>query len=185
MDKHTRPYKCHATGCEDLPGFTYPGGLTRHQGESHSEQGGSQPVFACPHDDCKRSSNGPGAKFTRKWNLEEHLRRVHKNAPPAMTDGSAQQYMAGPVQPPQAPSIPAETQGVAPPPASSTASGKRRREPSDEGDGFAAKANVFSEEVKRLRRIIDGKDAQLAEKDVEIKVLKDMLRTAYSSQRSD
>jgi hypothetical protein len=27
MDKHDRPYKCPAKGCEMSPSFTYPGGF--------------------------------------------------------------------------------------------------------------------------------------------------------------
>jgi hypothetical protein len=40
MDKHDRPYKCPADGCEKLPGFTYSGGLLRHQREVHNLHGG-------------------------------------------------------------------------------------------------------------------------------------------------
>jgi hypothetical protein len=37
MDKHERPYKCELTGCEQLQGFTYKGGLSRHQREVHND----------------------------------------------------------------------------------------------------------------------------------------------------
>jgi hypothetical protein len=39
MDKHDRPYKCPADGCEKLPGFTYSGGLLRHEREVHGKHG--------------------------------------------------------------------------------------------------------------------------------------------------
>lgn len=39
MDKHDRPYKCPAEGCEKLPGFTYSGGLLRHEREVHGKHG--------------------------------------------------------------------------------------------------------------------------------------------------
>ena len=39
MDKHDRPYKCAADGCEKLPGFTYSGGLLRHEREVHGKHG--------------------------------------------------------------------------------------------------------------------------------------------------
>jgi hypothetical protein len=39
MDKHDRPYKCPAEGCEKLPGFTYSGGLLRHEREVHNKHG--------------------------------------------------------------------------------------------------------------------------------------------------
>lgn len=76
MDKHTRPYVCGETGCEKIQGFTYSGGLHRHQREVHHQHGGPKASCLCPHHDCKRSVIGRG--FTRKENLVEHLRRVHR-----------------------------------------------------------------------------------------------------------
>jgi hypothetical protein len=77
MDKHERPYKCHRPGCEKLQGFTYSGGLLRHEREVHKLHGGTEKALYCPHRDCKRHS---GSGFTRKENLVEHLRRVHRRA---------------------------------------------------------------------------------------------------------
>lgn len=76
MDKHTRPYVCEEIGCEKIQGFTYSGGLHRHQREVHHKHGGPKASCLCPHHDCKRSVVGRG--FTRKENLVEHLRRVHR-----------------------------------------------------------------------------------------------------------
>ncbi|KAJ4362276.1 hypothetical protein N0V83_010369 [Neocucurbitaria cava] len=75
MDKHDRPYKCTVKGCEKLQGFTYSGGLLRHEREVHKMHGGTKKSLYCPFPDCKRSS---GAGFTRKENLAEHVRRVHR-----------------------------------------------------------------------------------------------------------
>ncbi len=75
MDKHDRPYKCVAQGCEKLQGFTYSGGLLRHEREVHKMHGGTKKSLFCPFADCKRSS---GSGFTRKENLAEHIRRVHR-----------------------------------------------------------------------------------------------------------
>ncbi|KAF1846885.1 uncharacterized protein K460DRAFT_278146 [Cucurbitaria berberidis CBS 394.84] len=75
MDKHDRPYKCLVKGCEKLQGFTYSGGLLRHEREVHKMHGGTKKSLFCPFADCKRSS---GAGFTRKENLAEHMRRVHR-----------------------------------------------------------------------------------------------------------
>ncbi|KAH8625194.1 hypothetical protein IG631_20659 [Alternaria alternata] len=75
MDKHDRPYKCNVKGCEKLQGFTYSGGLLRHEREVHKMHGGTKKSLFCPFHDCKRSS---GAGFTRKENLAEHVRRVHR-----------------------------------------------------------------------------------------------------------
>ena len=76
MDKHDRPYKCAVEGCEKLPGFTYSGGLLRHEREVHGKHGGPKNPLNCPHPNCKRY-NGKG--FSRLENLNEHLRRVHTN----------------------------------------------------------------------------------------------------------
>lgn len=74
MDKHDRPYKCPEEGCEKLPGFTYSGGLLRHEREVHHKHGGPKNSFLCPHANCKRAS---GKGFSRAENLNEHCRRVH------------------------------------------------------------------------------------------------------------
>ena len=77
MDKHDRPYVCEEPGCEKIQGFTYSGGLLRHQREVHRHHGGPKATFMCPYRDCKRST---GVGFSRKENLSEHLRRVHRGA---------------------------------------------------------------------------------------------------------
>lgn len=77
MDKHDRPYKCAETGCEKLQGFTYSGGLLRHQREVHKMHGGTKKPMYCPEPNCKRNA---GTGFTRKENLSEHIRRVHRRA---------------------------------------------------------------------------------------------------------
>lgn len=77
MDKHERPYVCTVRGCEKVQGFTYSGGLLRHEREVHGKHGGPKKAFNCPHENCKRSS---GKGFSRMENLQEHLRRVHTGA---------------------------------------------------------------------------------------------------------
>ncbi|KAK4546916.1 hypothetical protein LTR36_001648 [Oleoguttula mirabilis] len=76
MDKHDRPYRCPHPSCAKLQGFTYSGGLLRHEREVHNKHGGPKEQLMCPHDDCKRHV---GKGFTRKENLNEHIRRVHEN----------------------------------------------------------------------------------------------------------
>jgi hypothetical protein len=76
MDKHERPYRCAAEGCEKLPGFTYSGGLLRHEREVHGKHGGPKNTVNCPYANCKRHT---GKGFSRQENLNEHLRRVHTN----------------------------------------------------------------------------------------------------------
>lgn len=74
MDKHERPYKCKAVGCENIPGFTYSGGLLRHEREVHRKHGGPKNPLYCPHKNCKRHKD---SSFARLENLNEHLRRCH------------------------------------------------------------------------------------------------------------
>ncbi|GAW21545.1 hypothetical protein ANO14919_110680 [Xylariales sp. No.14919] len=74
MDKHERPYKCLAVGCENIPGFTYSGGLLRHEREVHRKHGGPKNPLYCPHKGCKRHKS---SSFARLENLNEHLRRCH------------------------------------------------------------------------------------------------------------
>ncbi|KAI0538849.1 hypothetical protein GGR58DRAFT_466962 [Xylaria digitata] len=74
MDKHERPYKCLAAGCENIPGFTYSGGLLRHEREVHRKHGGPKNPLYCPHTGCKRNKS---SSFARLENLNEHLRRCH------------------------------------------------------------------------------------------------------------
>lgn len=76
MDKHDRPYRCHHASCAKLQGFTYSGGLLRHEREVHGKHGGPKAQLMCPFEDCKRHS---GKGFTRKENLNEHIRRVHQS----------------------------------------------------------------------------------------------------------
>lgn len=83
MDKHERPYVCTAVGCEKVQGFTYSGGLLRHEREVHGKHGGPKKKLLCPHVNCKRSS---GKGFSRQENLSEHLRRVHTSAGPIQMD---------------------------------------------------------------------------------------------------
>lgn len=75
VDKHDRPYKCDDAACADLRGFTYSGGLLRHQREVHKRFGGPKATVFCPFSHCKRST---GNGFTRSENLKEHIRRVHR-----------------------------------------------------------------------------------------------------------
>ncbi len=97
MDKHDRPYKCAAEGCEKLPGFTYSGGLLRHEREVHGKHGGPKNSFNCPHVNCKRHT---GKGFSRLENLNEHLRRVHTqngvpNGAEVETDDAASDVATG------------------------------------------------------------------------------------------
>lgn len=124
MDKHERPYRCPAAGCENLPGFTYSGGLLRHEREVHGKHGGPKNTVNCPHPNCKRHT---GKGFSRQENLNEHLRRVH-------THGDGATPPADPV--------------ASPDDNESDKSGMKRKRPSSgQGDDFAE----LRDEIKRVR----------------------------------
>ncbi|KAI1389575.1 uncharacterized protein F4822DRAFT_205314 [Hypoxylon trugodes] len=91
MDKHDRPYKCAHPECQKLAGFTYSGGLSRHEREVHGQHGGPVNSIVCPHLSCKRHTHG----FTRMENLNEHLRRCHR--PNEERDGEDGSDPAGPL----------------------------------------------------------------------------------------
>lgn len=82
MDKHDRPYKCYEPGCDKVQGFTYSGGLSRHQREVHKNNDAKKPL-RCPYVYCNRST---GNGFTREGNLREHLRRRHMHTDTGPTD---------------------------------------------------------------------------------------------------
>lgn len=75
MDRHERPYKCDHPNCQNSQGFTYSGGLLRHQREVHRWHQTTKSRIFCPFPDCSRNSTGEG--FSRRENLEEHKRRRH------------------------------------------------------------------------------------------------------------
>ncbi|KAL8733675.1 MAG: hypothetical protein Q9181_003491 [Wetmoreana brouardii] len=131
MDKHTRPYICTMPGCENR-GFTYSGGLSRHQREVHGQHGGPTARHQCPHKDCKRST---GSGFSRKENLQEHLRRVHRQAEPAEAEP--------------------QTTDDATTQATGTLKRRRRRVDDEDDDGAAF---VLREPRKRRRNKQDDED---------------------------
>ena len=75
MDKHERPHKCENPQCATRLGFTHAGGLLRHEREVHNKHDELKGQLFCPYKDCKRHTS---KAFTRRENLQEHLRRIHK-----------------------------------------------------------------------------------------------------------
>lgn len=132
MDKHERPYRCPALGCENLPGFTYSGGLLRHEREVHNKHGGPKNTVNCPHPNCKRHT---GKGFSRQENLNEHLRRVHTN-------------MEGTTPPAPAPAEPPAVQS--PEDNEDQKAGVKRKRRSS-GGGTSDEITELREEIKRVR----------------------------------
>ena len=143
MDKHERPYKCLEPGCDKVQGFTYSGGLLRHQREVHKKNVSTRAPLYCPHPTCNRST---GTGFTRKENLNEHLRRRHNVGPDTFNQTSP--LATTPALVPAASSNPTDS------------SRKRKRtmepkpEPEDEpdfDDSGIADTEDLREQIKRLR----------------------------------
>ena len=152
MDKHTRPYVCEEPGCEKIQGFTYSGGLLRHQREVHKQHGGPKTPRMCPHRDCKRST---GAGFSRKENLQEHLRRVHRAAGARPDEDDSKSLKPSPVT--QQLSIESPTAGL------SRNNNKRRRvlDYEDSQVDSVDEMIKLQSEVKRLKREVEEKDTRL------------------------
>ncbi|KAL4762697.1 putative C2H2 transcription factor [Aspergillus foveolatus] len=151
MDKHDRPYKCLEPGCDKIQGFTYSGGLLRHQREVHKKNVNAKKPLMCPYPDCNRST---GNGFTRQENLKEHLRRRHMHT----DNGHAPDLTIVPSS---------DLDG-----ATSVQTVKRKRESLDV-DPNTDPAIAFPEEeengvdmrgeLKRLRREVQEKDRRLQE----------------------
>ena len=157
MDKHTRPYICREPGCEKIRGFTYSGGLLRHEREVHRQHGGPKAPRFCPFPNCKRST---GQGFSRKENLNEHLRRVHRDADVAEDDATISPKQ---IQPPTLPSSHSAGQSL----------NRKRKRPSaaeeeddDDDDNDAQRASgesvpALKETIKTLRMEISARDTQI------------------------
>lgn len=147
MDKHERPYVCDEPECDNIRGFTYSGGLLRHQREVHRQHGGPKASCMCPYPDCKRHV---GVGFTRKENLAEHLRRVHR-------DAGADQKQEGTSQ---------DAQNTTP--GTSGTRRKRKRVVShDDGDD----GEDLEQEVKKLKKELQEKDERLEKLERQVQLL--------------
>jgi hypothetical protein len=151
MDKHDRPYKCLEPGCDKAQGFTYSGGLLRHQREVHKKNHptGSDLLY-CDVPNCNRSNSQP---FTRLENLKEHKRRRHITEA-AITSPGDQRAMVTPATP------------AGPP---HNRSYKRKRTTSTDFHGELqpgdeqSNVDADSEQVKRLKRTIVLRDKTIGE----------------------
>ena len=75
LDSHLKPYRCKRPGCAEHR-YSSIACLLRHEREAHGMH--MHMELFCPIGDCERSS--PGRGFPRKWNLQDHLKRVHDTA---------------------------------------------------------------------------------------------------------
>ena len=160
MDKHTRPYICREPGCEKIRGFTYSGGLLRHEREVHRQHGGPKAPRFCPYPNCKRST---GQGFSRKENLMEHLRRVHRGEADVADDDATRSPALG-----QQPLLS---------PAGQAGGRKRRRvaEEEEDDDDDEEEEQVVGESVAELRELVRTLRAELVVKDARIRQLQEVI----------
>ncbi|KAL8893949.1 MAG: hypothetical protein Q9192_004765 [Flavoplaca navasiana] len=167
----------HPKCAQDLPVFgrsTWTSildrGLSRHQREVHRQHGGPTTSYMCPHSDCKRST---GSGFSRKENLQEHLRRVHrhtedmevaKKTPEETTRlvSSEQRKRRRRIADEDEDEGEDEAESTLPKPR------KRRREVEESDDDAG---EDLSAQVKRLRRELQEKDERLKKLEGIVEVL--------------
>lgn len=76
LDSHLKPYRCKVATCMDAQlQFSSNACLFRHEREAHGLHGHGDNPHLCFFEGCDRSI--PGYGFPRRWNLYDHMRRVH------------------------------------------------------------------------------------------------------------
>ncbi|KAJ5965768.1 hypothetical protein N7481_012482 [Penicillium waksmanii] len=76
LDSHLKPYRCKVPACVDTQlRFSSNACLFRHEREAHGLHGHGDNPHLCLWEGCERSVSGNG--FPRRWNLYDHMRRVH------------------------------------------------------------------------------------------------------------
>ena len=85
LDSHLKPYRCKVHSCVAVP-FSSTACLLRHEREAHGMHGHGEKPHLCSYEDCDRSV--PGNGFPRRWNLFDHMKRVHAYSGPPSSNGS-------------------------------------------------------------------------------------------------
>ncbi|DAA74711.1 TPA_exp: hypothetical protein A8136_3027 [Trichophyton benhamiae CBS 112371] len=188
MDKHDRPYKCNDPDCAKLPGFTYSGGLLRHQREVHRMHTQGKKLM-CPYSDCNRSS---GKGFTRQENLKEHIRRLHRSEdipltlnnttlPPLSRTSTSTIIIAGISAPATAPAAANDPRVLPPISLPMHHPSKRKRNSATSSayvseDETAPEVRALRDEVSYLRRELEYKGTQIDELQREMRELRRLLQ---------
>ncbi len=85
LDSHLKPYRCKVSSCVAVP-FSSTACLLRHEREAHGMHGHGEKPHLCWFQDCDRSVSGNG--FPRRWNLFDHMKRVHDHTGHASSNES-------------------------------------------------------------------------------------------------
>ncbi|QSZ29345.1 hypothetical protein DSL72_003859 [Monilinia vaccinii-corymbosi] len=120
VDSHLKPYRCKIAACADNK-FSSTACLLRHEREAHAMHGHGDKPFLCKYDGCERGVTGNG--FPRRWNLYDHMKRVHNDP---CTSRSA---------------------GGSPPPTEKPATGSKKRKQ----DALTEPSTLDKEAIKRVK----------------------------------
>ncbi|KAK4888397.1 hypothetical protein LTR27_012720 [Elasticomyces elasticus] len=74
VDSHLKPFRCKIEACSKQE-FSSTACLLRHEREAHGMHGHGDRPHLCWYADCERSF--PGHGFPRRYNLFDHMKRVH------------------------------------------------------------------------------------------------------------
>ncbi|KAF2005740.1 hypothetical protein P154DRAFT_318026 [Amniculicola lignicola CBS 123094] len=74
VDSHLKPFRCKSENCTGVQ-FSSTACLLRHEREAHGLHGHGSRPHLCHFPDCERAM--PGNGFPRRYNLFDHMKRVH------------------------------------------------------------------------------------------------------------
>lgn len=75
VDSHLKPFRCNKKSCVGVQ-FSSTACLLRHEREAHGMHGHGARPHLCHFRDCERAV--PGHGFPRRYNLFDHMKRVHQ-----------------------------------------------------------------------------------------------------------
>jgi hypothetical protein len=128
VDSHLKPFRCNKKTCIGVQ-FSSTACLLRHEREAHGMHGHGARPHLCHFTDCERAV--PGHGFPRRYNLFDHMKRVH-------------QY-DGPTTEPSPPTTTGQTQRK-------PVSRKRKASSEESGEKRAKAAKISAEQQRKIAR---------------------------------